>query len=283
MSPLIENVSDTARWVAMYRAQESRRPDALFHDPFAERLAGERGRAILAGMPGGKRWGWPMVVRTVTFDRLIEREVAAGADCVVNLAAGLDMRPYRLNLPASLKWAEVDLPAMTAEKEAAVANDTPKCSVTRIAADLAEPTGRRDALARAMAGAQRVLVVSEGLLIYLGAEDVAALARDLAALPQAKLWLTDLSAPILLKWMSGRWGKVVAEGGAPFRFAPENGTQFFEPFGWKEREFLRTMETAVQLKRTPQFMWLYGLLGLLMSQEKKEQWAKVGYALLERT
>ena len=282
MTPLIENVSDTARWVAMYRAQESSRPDALFHDPYAARLAGDRGRAILEGMPGGKSWGWPMVVRTVTFDRIIEREVVAGADCVVNLAAGLDMRPYRLNLPASLQWVEVDLPAMTAEKQAAVANDTPKCNVTRIAADLAEPTARRDALARATAGAQRVLVVSEGLLIYLRVEDVAALARDLAALPQAKLWLIDISAPILLKWMSGRWGKVVAEGRAPFRFAPENGTKFFEPFGWREREFIGSMKAAVRLKRTPPFMWLYGLMGLLMPSEQKRQWAKVGYALLER-
>jgi O-methyltransferase involved in polyketide biosynthesis len=41
---LIRNVSDTARWVAMYRAQESARPDALFHDPWAERLGGDRGR-----------------------------------------------------------------------------------------------------------------------------------------------------------------------------------------------------------------------------------------------
>ena len=47
----ISNVSDTARWVAVYRARESARPDALFHDPYAELLAGERGRAIAAFMP----------------------------------------------------------------------------------------------------------------------------------------------------------------------------------------------------------------------------------------
>ena len=43
--PLVSNVSVTARWVAVYRAWESARPDALFSDPFADRLAGERGRA----------------------------------------------------------------------------------------------------------------------------------------------------------------------------------------------------------------------------------------------
>ena len=45
--PIIRNVSDTARWVAFYRAMESERPDAVFRDPFARRLAGERGEAIV--------------------------------------------------------------------------------------------------------------------------------------------------------------------------------------------------------------------------------------------
>ena len=47
----IENISDTARWVAVYRAMETARPDAIFRDPFADRLAGRRGREILDEMP----------------------------------------------------------------------------------------------------------------------------------------------------------------------------------------------------------------------------------------
>ena len=43
----IENISDTARWVAVYRAMETARPDAIFSDPFADRLAAQRGREIL--------------------------------------------------------------------------------------------------------------------------------------------------------------------------------------------------------------------------------------------
>ncbi len=35
--------SDTARWEAYFRARESERPDAPFHDPHAERPAGELG------------------------------------------------------------------------------------------------------------------------------------------------------------------------------------------------------------------------------------------------
>lgn len=67
----IENVSDTARWVAVYRAMESARPDAIFRDPFADRLAGERGHEILDGLPKGRAMAWPMIVRTAVFDEII--------------------------------------------------------------------------------------------------------------------------------------------------------------------------------------------------------------------
>ena len=43
---LLADVTDTARWVAHYSALESERPDALFSDPFARRLACERGQSI---------------------------------------------------------------------------------------------------------------------------------------------------------------------------------------------------------------------------------------------
>jgi len=50
----IDHISDTARWVAVYRAMETARPDAIFRDPFADRLAGERGHQIVKEMPRGR-------------------------------------------------------------------------------------------------------------------------------------------------------------------------------------------------------------------------------------
>src|SRR5881397_3992016 len=75
-SGTIQHVSDTARWVALYRAMESERPDALFHDPYARRLAGARGEQILASLPKGRTWAWAMIVRTAVMDELILRAVA---------------------------------------------------------------------------------------------------------------------------------------------------------------------------------------------------------------
>src|SRR5215510_1619100 len=100
----IRSISDTALWAAAYRAEETDRPDALYRDPFARRLAGERGMQIDASIPSRMRSAWAWVMRTVLYDRIITQEVRAGCDLVLNLAAGLDARPYRMALPPTLKW-----------------------------------------------------------------------------------------------------------------------------------------------------------------------------------
>src|ERR1700681_1680012 len=92
----VRNISDTARWVAYFRARETERPDALFSDPYAERLAGERGFHIANTLPEGNKHEWAWVARTYLFDRFIAEEIREGADLVVNLAAGLDARPYQI-------------------------------------------------------------------------------------------------------------------------------------------------------------------------------------------
>src|SRR5438132_14034366 len=96
----IKNISDTARWMAFYRAMDSERPDAHFHDPYARRLAGERGERIVATLRQGRRMSWVMILRTVCMDELISKLVPQGIDTIINLAAGLDTRPYRMDLPA---------------------------------------------------------------------------------------------------------------------------------------------------------------------------------------
>src|SRR5437879_9877471 len=106
----ITHVSDTARWVAMYRAWESERPDALFHDPYARRLAGPQGETIVRTMPKARTWAWPMVVRTCLFDELILRDIERdGVGTVLNLGAGLDARPWRAPLSPAVRWRGVEL------------------------------------------------------------------------------------------------------------------------------------------------------------------------------
>ena len=248
-SNAIRDVSDTARWVAIYRAMESERPDAIFRDPYARRLGGERGEAIVRQMPKGAAMAWPMIVRTKVMDEIITRCVREGAGTVLNLAAGLDARPYRMDLPANLRWIHVDLPGMLAYYREQMAGETPKCRLEFVAADLREADARRALFADA-AREGPLLVISEGLLIYLAPGDVAALARDLHDVARARWWLSDLASPMLMKYMKKSWSQRLRDGNAPFLFAPAEGTAWFEAHGWHEAEWRSSWTESLRLKRS---------------------------------
>jgi methyltransferase (TIGR00027 family) len=280
----IENVSDTARWVAEYRAMETARPDAIFRDPFAERLAGERGRRIVREMKRGRQMAWAMIVRTAVMDELILDRIAnGGVDTVINLAAGLDARAWRLELPPTLQWFDVDLPQMVAYKASMMRGEAPACRYEAIAADLTSDVVRGDVLRRLGGVARTALVVTEGLLIYLEAEQVASLARALHAQPTIRWWITDVGSPRLLKMMNRMWGKAVAAGNAPFRFAPADSAAFFASVGWRETAFRSMMDEARRLKREMRLMWLWRLLGHLAPRARREEFRRMsGVIMLER-
>jgi methyltransferase (TIGR00027 family) len=281
----IQNVSDTARWVAVYRAMETARRDAIFRDPFAERLAGERGHQIVSEMKRGRQMAWAMIVRTAVFDEMImDRVRNHGVDTVINLAAGLDTRAWRLPLPPTLQWFDIDLPAMTEYKATAMRGETPKCRYEAIAADLANSAERDDVLRRVAGVARTALVVSEGLLVYLGDDQVASLAQTLHVQPSIKWWITDLANPMLLQIMTRMWGKSVEAGSAPFRFAPADSAAFFAPLGWREIEFRSGKDEARRLKREMKLRWLWRLLAYLNRPSRRKAMQKrSGYALFERT
>jgi methyltransferase (TIGR00027 family) len=237
---LMEDVSDTARWVAFHRALESERHDALFVDPFARRLAGERGRSIAEGMPpvpgvppGVRGVASPLAVRTRAFDEMILDSVESiGADAVLNLAAGLDARPYRLPLPSSLVWVEVDRAAILDEKTEVLASAKPACIVERVAVNLADDQARASLFDRVAGSHRRVVVVTEGLLVYLNEMEVASLADGLRARPSMRRWILESMAPEVLKRNMRAYGKVLAQANAEWKFAHPDGLGFFRPHGW---------------------------------------------------
>ena len=262
---VVRNISDTARWAAVFRARETERADAMFRDPYAERLAGKMGVDIANTLPEGNSHAWAWVARTYLFDQFITREIEQGTDMVVNLAAGLDARPYRMALPAYLQWIEVDLPEILTYKEGILAEEKPVCRLERIRLDLSDGHARRALFADLNRRANKILVLTEGLIIYLAADEVAALARDLAAGSHFQHWILDLHSPGLLRMMQRTTGKQLSEAGAPFKFAPAEGPAFFSAHGWEPEDVKGLLKIATQFKRPP---FLLRLLGRLPEQKK---------------
>ncbi|MEV0708233.1 class I SAM-dependent methyltransferase [Nocardia aurea] len=247
----ISEVSDTAIWMAAYRAEESLRPDALFTDPIAERLAGELRGAVLSSKVAvpGSRGGWPPVVRTALIDGLIARSLAEGCDRVLNLAAGWDTRPYRLELPQALSWFEVDLPKIVDAKNRALVDEEPHCRVTRSSVDLTDPAACAAFVTAAVDGARRPLVITEGLLQYLEPAQVRGLSEVLLA-AGVRWWITDLWTPSLLWLVNRTMGRHL--GQAQWAFGPARGAAFFQ--GWTRTDNESIFSAAARWRRSP--VWL---------------------------
>jgi len=270
----IRNISDTARWVAVYRARETERPDAVFRDPFARRLAGERGEQIAASIRFMEKNAWPFVARTCLTDYLISEQLRQGTDMVINLAAGLDARPYRMDLPRSLQWIEVDLPEILAHKEEILRNEKPVCVLERVRLDLSNESARRALFSELGRRANRALVVAEGLLVYLTEDKVAALGKDLAAPVAFQNWIIDLASPALLRMLSRKMGAPLDQAGAPLRFAPEQGPEFFTRCGWKPDEVHSTIHAAAKLNRLSFVLRLIAKISSTRFQPKRP-WSAV--------
>lgn len=279
----LRSVSDTALLVAYHRAMETNRPDALFGDQFAVRLSAGRGEEIARRLPYGRRMAWSTIVRTVLIDELVLRAISNGADLVVNLAAGLDARPYRLPLPAELRWVEVDLPDMIREKSEALAGEVPRCRLERVAADVSDAAARRRVFSEFGAEHRHAVVVTEGLLVYLDPRVVGELADDLRGLESFRHWIIDLATPMIRKRVNRWWGKKLRQANTRYQFAPDEGTRFFEPHGWREAEFLALWEHSVRLDRMPPGTWMFKPMSRLMPRytaRQLEKW-RAGVVLLE--
>ncbi|MEU6562054.1 class I SAM-dependent methyltransferase [Nocardia nova] len=207
---ITESVGATAIGVAAMRAAETRRPDALFHDPFAERLvdgAGSgwsrimRARFAAAGAEGadsggsGSETGEPaagddnlyrplaamLLARTVYFDEYFAAATSSGIRQIVILASGLDARAYRLEWPSDTVLFEIDQPKVLSFKDTTLAEVSPAADRRAVAVDLRQdwPKALRD---NGFDPAKPTAWLAEGLLRYLPGEAQDRLFADLAAL-----------------------------------------------------------------------------------------------------
>lgn len=279
---LIRDVTDTAIWVAQYRADETERPDAMFRDPLAKLLVGERGPAIARDFGvAGQYTAWTVVTRTVIIDDFITEAIAGGVDAVLNLGAGLDTRPYRMELPATLQWVEADFPNIIEHMNRALTAHTPHCQLQRVAVDLGDPEARRRFLAEVLPDAKKVLVLTEGVVPYLTEQQVGDLADDLRAQPRFAFWVGEYFSTQAYRYIRAASARRQMVN-APFVFMPPDWLGFFAAHGWVKQDIRYSIDVGIRFRRRPpSFPWWARLLMKFMSKEKLGQGARVnGFQLL---
>ena len=199
----ISHVSDTALMVAACRALETARDDAFVRDPFAGHLAGERGVAILRAVPHWEILRFGLAVRSKFLDELLlealaKEEIAT----VLSVGCGLDTRPWRLDLPAELRWIEIDFADLLDYKDGLMAEEAPRCRRERLSVDLNDRE-QRLGMYRA-AGEARALMITEGLLVYLEAATVEALAAEAWKESGIAHWIADITTTAFSDAIGGR-------------------------------------------------------------------------------
>jgi methyltransferase (TIGR00027 family) len=218
----MNSVALTALLVAAIRAEESKRSDRLFEDPWADALAGDTGRNVLARYraSGGMTAG--IEVRTRWLDEALARAMAAGIRQFVILAAGMDARAFRLPWPSGTRLFEVDQPDVVVAKQRALGDAAARCTRVAIGADLAGDW--QEALVKGgFEPGERTAWLVEGLLQYLERAEVEALfgkvdalsARGCVALfdpVSERLVASPFLAPVL---------DMMRELGAPWRFGTD--------------------------------------------------------------
>lgn len=234
MQPALEHVSDTALLVAGIRAIETERADGFVRDPFAARLAGERGMAIARNLPALWWMQFGIGMRCIFMDELLRVALDAGVDTVLNLGAGLDSRPWRLDLPAALRWIEVDFPDMLAYKSAALGDAEPRCRLERMSADLNNPAERAAALHRA--GGGNALLITEGLLMYLPGATIEALAAETRAAGGFAFWLFELNSPAIMERAHGLGLGAINRLRHDEHLEGEDIANAIKKHGWTERQ-----------------------------------------------
>ena len=230
----VHGVGLTSLWVAAMRAVETERPDGLFRDPFARRLAGEAGFTALArGNPPSGVQAPVVAVRTRFIDEAVRAALDAGTRQLVLVAAGMDSRAFRLEFPAGCRVFEIDRPEVLEYKSAKLGDATPRCERTTLPVDLRAdwPAALR---AAGFDGAAPAFWLLEGLLPYLLAPEVdRLLARvtELAAPGSEVLFDVASQAVLASPFMKERL-EFVASLGAPWLFSTDAPEALLEPLGW---------------------------------------------------
>ena len=160
-------------------------------------------------------------------------------------------------------------------KEEILRDEKPNCVVQRIRLDLTDVTQRREVFSTLGATAKKILIFAQGLLVYLSPEEVASLARDLAAIPNFAFWVLDLVSPGLLRIMQKNMAQQLSKTGASFKFGPEQGPEFFSTYGWKAIDIRMPLKTAAKFKRVPLWMRMLAALPASTGKQGSRPWSGI--------
>jgi hypothetical protein len=106
------------------------------------------------------------------------------------------------------------------------------------------------------------------------------LATDLAQQPSFRYWSFDIVSPGLLEMLRKQGGSELARAGAPFKFGPPEGPDFFRRYGWRPLDVQSTFKAASRAGRLPWRLKIFSFFPESNGAQGKRPWG--GLCLMER-
>jgi len=203
----LEGVPETTLWTLYHRARDAARPGSDLHDPKAAELLAaiefpfaERFGGLVTGLEGY------LGERALSFDRELLSVLATDPEAqVVALGEGLETQFWRVD-NGRVRWLTVDLPETAEVRRRLVGDDPPR---RRLWAGSALDDAWFDVLGARVE--DRVVVVAQGLLMYLPPQEVEALIvrcadrfrRGVLLFDTVPTWFSELSTRGVIRAPNG--------------------------------------------------------------------------------
>lgn len=160
----VTGVPETMIQTLYARAKESEKVNPMIQDDMAAEIV-SRLDYDFSNADKDKVMSYGVIARTIVLDEMVERYLSEHPKTVViNIASGMDTRCYRME-GKYLRWYNVDLPETMEIREKFLTESGPIYQIAKSAMDASY-------MDEIINDGENVLVVIEGLSMYLSEEDV---------------------------------------------------------------------------------------------------------------
>ncbi len=235
-------VSRTAFYCCGVRMQDAESSNPVCGDNYARVFMNKEGLKVLETFQEDDKANTGNVVRHRIIDDILRRELLHEPTLrVVIIGAGFDTRAYRLK---GGSWVELDEPQVIAYKNERLPALESENELQRIAIDFAT-----ESLAEKLSNLSEhgpVLIVVEGVLMYLDEQEIRELLQTLRGLfPQHQLVCDLMNRAFFENYAKQIHGKI-SEMGAPFKFIRDQPAAVFLESGYRQLDEISIIEKVVE-------------------------------------
>ena len=125
---------------------------------------------------------------------------------------------------------------------------------------------------------QAALIITEGVIAYISANDAEALSRDLFAVPSFQYWIQDYRQDGVRQMSSPKMRRLLKD--SPFKFDVVDSFSFFRQQGWTILENRIAANEAKRIGRLFPFIFPWSLAFLVMPKRVRNKYRNAaGYVM----